>query len=311
MLLVETTISDLVEYVNLWNIEFSLNMVFYGQYGKYTAWTVENVLFTGVEIAPGHVLCEFDNFDLQGANNIARRVTHRLNELLCESFPVDDTPSASRVYGIMDRQAARTLRIFPAFFADTPLNTETEVDFKARIGEKHPNIAEEELNSMWEDFRQLVGQQKTKREEQDRRRNMTAEDAATEWLAKATGSFPVDFQLSQPTNAENDLEVATVKEFWKLIHTYGDRYSTAFIYVFFVIASLLVAILLFGVLRSTGIMKLVFANTVQEAEFGGAFAGFLITLIFLVTNYNRTSQLKRIIIVGNVLLEDGRPVKAH
>ena len=140
MLLVETTITALAEYIVLWNNEYALNIVFHGQHGKHAAWTVGNVLITGIEIAPGRVLCEFDNFDLQGANNVARRVTHRLTELLHESFPVDDTLNASRVYGIMARQAARTLRVIPAIFADSSLDVETEADFKAHAKEKNPNI---------------------------------------------------------------------------------------------------------------------------------------------------------------------------
>lgn len=187
MLLVETTITELVEYIDLWNNEYTLNMVFRGQRGKHAAWTVDNVLITGIEIAPGRVLCEFDNFDLQGANNVAKRVTHRLAELLRESFPVNDTPNASRVYGIMARQAARTLRVIPAIFADTSLNAETEADFKTHAREKNPNITEDELSSIWQNFCHLVEQQRTKREEQERQWGMMAEEAAVVWLEKVAG----------------------------------------------------------------------------------------------------------------------------
>jgi len=187
VLLVETTISELVEYMDLWNKEYALNMVFRGRHGKHTAWTVGNVLVTGIEIAPGHVLCEFDNFDLQGADNVARRAFQRTVELLRESFPVGDTPSASRAYGIMDRQIERGLRVIPAVFADTPLDGETEADFKAHIREKNPDITEEELSGSWQSFCHLVEQQRIKREEQEKRRGMTAEDAVSAWSRKVAG----------------------------------------------------------------------------------------------------------------------------
>jgi len=177
----------LVEYLHLWNKEYALNMVFHPQHGKHTAWTVGNVLITGTEIAPGRVLCDFDNFDLQGADNVARRAFQRIVELLRESFSVDDTPSASRAYGIMDRKIERALRVIPALFVDTPLDSETEADFKAHIREKNPDITEEELSSSWQSFCRLVEQQKTKREEHEKRRGMTAEDAVSAWSRKVAG----------------------------------------------------------------------------------------------------------------------------
>ena len=72
MLLIETSIDEFVEFVNLWNDEYDMKMVFRGKYGKHTSWTVGNVIVTGVELAPGRVLCEFDNFNLKGADNDAR-----------------------------------------------------------------------------------------------------------------------------------------------------------------------------------------------------------------------------------------------
>ncbi len=73
-----------------------------------------------------------------------------------------------------------------------------------------------------------------------------------------------------------------MKELNELITRYGERYSHAVIYIIFVIVSLLVSVLLFGVLHSTGVMKLVFAGAIEQAEFGGAFAGFFVTLFFLI-----------------------------
>jgi len=46
--------------------------------------------------------------------------------------------------------------------------------------------------------------------------------------------------------------------FRRLIDRYGKDYSTATIYSVFVILSLLAAVVLFGILRSTGVMRLVF-----------------------------------------------------
>lgn len=100
-----------------------------------------------------------------------------------------------------------------------------------------------------------------------------------------------------------------MKELRKLVDHYGERYSTATIYVIFVVLSLLVASVLFGILHSTGIMKFVLAGAVQEAEFGGAFAGFFVTLIFLIRSYNQASKSEKLTIRGNVLFTDGSPVK--
>ncbi len=182
MLLIETTVNTIVVYMNLWNNEYALNMVFLGQHGKHIAWTVGNVLITGIEIAPGRVLLEFDNFDLQGANNVATRVTRRLVELLHGSFSIDDTPKTSCVYEIMARQAARTLRVFPPIFVDTSSDAETKEDFRMLARERNPDITEEELSSIWRDFCNLVEQQKIKREEQVQRQRMTTQDAAVDWL---------------------------------------------------------------------------------------------------------------------------------
>ena len=79
-----------------------------------------------------------------------------------------------------------------------------------------------------------------------------------------------------------------IGELKRLINQYGDRYSTATIYVIFTILSLAVASILFGLFQSTGFMKLIVPGAVQVAEFGGAFTGFLITLIFLMRFYNQS-----------------------
>jgi len=76
------------------------------------------------------------------------------------------------------------LRVIPAIFADTSLNVETEANFKAHAREKNPDIAEEELSSIWQDFCLLVEQQRIKREEQERQQGMTTEAAVAAWLRK-------------------------------------------------------------------------------------------------------------------------------
>jgi hypothetical protein len=125
--------------------------------------------------------------------------------LLRESFPVDDTPNTSRVYNIMDRQAARTLRVIPAVFADTSLDRETEANFKEYNRKKNPDITEEELNVIWQDFCQLVGQQKTQRAERDRRKTMTAEEAAAEWMGKVTERSYTETRLPERTEGESTM----------------------------------------------------------------------------------------------------------
>lgn len=94
-----------------------------------------------------------------------------------------------------------------------------------------------------------------------------------------------------------------------LIEQYGERYSTATIYLLFTIASVLVAVILFGLLHSTGVMQLVFPGTIDKANFGGAFAGFLATLILLIKSYNKISKNKVFSITGNVFFADGKPAE--
>ena len=57
-------------------------------------------------------------------------------------------------------------------------------------------------------------------------------------------------------------------------------------------------------------MKVAFAGAVEAAEFGGAFTGFFITLIFLIQSYNRQVSTKpKLFITGNVLFADGNSVE--
>jgi len=186
MLLIETSINELSEYINLWNKEYILAMKHCGQREKYVAWIVSNVLITGIEVAPGRVLFESDNFNLQGTDKTAQRATKKLIELLHASFTIDNTTVASRAFSIMTRQAERTLRIIPASLANVKLNRKTKTEFKARAKEDNPEITDEEINKMWVNYRQLVEQQKVKQHEQERRRNMTADDAVEEWWRRVS-----------------------------------------------------------------------------------------------------------------------------
>lgn len=166
---------------NLWNGEYNLNAVFRGQFGKHAGWTAGNALITATEVAPGRVLCEFDNFDLTGANDVARTATSKLAMLIRESFPVDHSPTASRVYGMMTRQGARSLQSIPPFFADTSLNAQTKVEFEANVRRENPEVTDEQVSEMWRNFCLLVEEQRAKRDEQKRRRTLSADDAAAEW----------------------------------------------------------------------------------------------------------------------------------
>src|SRR5215470_9974451 len=69
---------------------------------------------------------------------------------------------------------------------------------------------------------------------------------------------------------------------------------------------LLVLSCYFGILHSTGVLTIAFDSAVKQAEFAGAFAGFLATFIFLIRSYNSTAQA-RIFLSGNVLWQDGSP----
>jgi hypothetical protein len=93
-----------------------------------------------------------------------------------------------------------------------------------------------------------------------------------------------------------------------LIEKYGKHYSIAFIYTIFAFISLISAAILFGLLDGTGIMKIAIPKYVDEAEFGGAISGFLLTLIFLIRSYNSVFTDKILVIKGNVLFSDKTPI---
>ena len=115
--------------------------------------------------------------------------------------------------------------------------------------------------------------------------------------------------VMQSNFQEDKCKVRVTERFVRIIERYGKDYSIAFIYTVFVIISIFAALVLFGILHSTGLLKIAFGETVKEAEFCGAFAGFLATLIILINSYNRVTKGKeRITLRGNVLFSNGKPV---
>jgi hypothetical protein len=101
---------------------------------------------------------------------------------------------------------------------------------------------------------------------------------------------------------------ASRKSIWQRLGRYEERYSRAVIVVLFAIVSVLVSAILFGLLTSSGVMRLAFPDSLREAEFGGAIAGFLITFLFLMRGYTNMPE-KRLHLSGNVLNPSGEPVE--
>lgn len=185
MFLIDVEIQILVESINVWNNEYSLSLVVQGQDEKYVVWSVENVLITGIEIAPSKIMFEFDNFNLQGLTPRARQVADTLVQLVQQSFSIEDHAGiSSRIYGVGERQLNRTLRTFPVVLADALLDVKTEAEFKASLRERQPDMTGDELDVAWENYCELVGQERDRKDEQERWRVMTADEAAEEWWSK-------------------------------------------------------------------------------------------------------------------------------
>jgi hypothetical protein len=95
---------------------------------------------------------------------------------------------------------------------------------------------------------------------------------------------------------------------WRwLIERESQQFGRAFIYLGFVFASLVVAAVLFGLLHSTGVLKLVWRDAGTEAQFAGAFAGFFILLMFLIRSYEGAVRDRMRQLRGNVYLPRGSP----
>lgn len=88
-----------------------------------------------------------------------------------------------------------------------------------------------------------------------------------------------------------------------LLTTYSKDFGIFVIYVGFVVISLIVAIVMFGILKSTGVFKK--TGKENQYQFGGAMAGFLATLTFLISSYSFYNPPSTAIeISGNVRLMD-------
>lgn len=98
-----------------------------------------------------------------------------------------------------------------------------------------------------------------------------------------------------------------MKRFFELLQE--REYSTAVIYGFFTLISLVVALVLFGILESTGAINIQIGNIVNAGSFTGAFAGFFVTLVFLTVTYNRYQQRETFSISGTVYDLQGRPAQ--
>ncbi|MDM8556860.1 hypothetical protein QUF75_19205 [Desulfococcaceae bacterium HSG7] len=81
-----------------------------------------------------------------------------------------------------------------------------------------------------------------------------------------------------------------------LLDRYSGDFKTFAVYAGFVVLSLIAAVVMFGIMRSSGMFK----KTGKQAqyEFGGAMAGFMATLIFLITSIPTNPSM--LIISGNV-----------
>ena len=88
-----------------------------------------------------------------------------------------------------------------------------------------------------------------------------------------------------------------------------ESYKRATVYVVFVITSLLASVVLFALLHSTGTLAVGQVGIVDGGQFGGAFAGFLITLLVLLRTYERSSADQTTMLKGNVFDEAGAPVE--
>lgn len=96
-----------------------------------------------------------------------------------------------------------------------------------------------------------------------------------------------------------------------LLERNSEDFGKFAIYAGFVGVSLVAAVVMFGILRSTGIFKKTSKGKLgQYYEFGGAMSGFMVILIFLIGTYlTHTSGPKVLEILGNIrFVTDGNPV---
>lgn len=93
-----------------------------------------------------------------------------------------------------------------------------------------------------------------------------------------------------------------------LLKRYSKNFGTFVIYIGFAGISLVAAVVVFGILRGTGIFRKTGRH--GQYEFGGAVSGFLAILIFLVVTYSiQTKPPHMLQLIGNVrFTEQGKPV---
>jgi hypothetical protein len=130
------------------------------------------------------------------------------------------------------------------------------------------------------------------------------------WLARVFADFIKEYMLVRRATKARQFDTvdnrATRLAMLRDVLTVLDRrFSVAVIYILFALVSLIAAVVLFGLLSSTGVLKFVTEGYIKEAEFGGAAAGFLITLIILIKSYNSATK-PDVLISGNVFWSDGQ-----
>lgn len=96
-----------------------------------------------------------------------------------------------------------------------------------------------------------------------------------------------------------------------IIESCEKKFGKAIIFIAFTFVSLISAVVLFGLMDSTGFMELAFPDYVKEAKFGGALTGFLATLLILIRETNKPDELtgQNLTLKGNVLDDDENPIR--
>jgi len=95
----------------------------------------------------------------------------------------------------------------------------------------------------------------------------------------------------------------------QLVRWLSEEYSALIAICVLTFLSLMVAGILFGVIHSSGLVKLASIGAVRAAEFGGPIAGFLATFFLLFRSYRTIITKPGLHLVGTVLRPDGHPVE--
>lgn len=90
-----------------------------------------------------------------------------------------------------------------------------------------------------------------------------------------------------------------------LIKGYEDRFGNAYITTLFVLVSIVPATILFFIFDTVGEITIgSTAGFIESAKFGGAFAGFLATLLILINTHKSIIKDESLIIKGTVYREN-------